>query len=665
MISWKQNLNITGFEKKAPDLSLSRSSTLVAPEEEESHDKFHSAFLNKFGPNHKLLISDLENVPLGTPCDEKKVDGAVTANGYVSRLFVNGWVWEFLSWIVSALCVSGMAFVLGLYNDKRVPIKWPLGITLNAYISVLSAISKYALAVPVDEALGQLRWLYFSDRPRNLIDFELFDDASRGPWGSLALIIHTKAKSLVSLGASITLLSLALDPFYQQLVTYPQRPSDLDRSTVSRIVKYSTDDSLFVNSSNAIYFGSDSAIGSVMRSFYAYPSLFQVPEMAPFCASNDCAWPPFNTLSVCSQCEDISSLLHFDCLPDDGYWRFNWNMSIPAVPTTSCGYFFNSTGPKPMLMSGYAINSSTNAPGEALVTRQLNFRDPRTEEVYWEHSINFKNVPNAIVNFASVSVANAEAAYRNQTPVAHECVLRFCTQKIAARYYKGNYTENILSTFTNHTQRPWPIIMDGDASYNYVQNITIIPPDQDEIFSVDNKTMLQAIFAFDYKLPFYVTQQNTSALPLIRTENDRNDSRLTFLYSVDYWSTRNISNYVADLATAMAHAIRLHPTSSEKVLGSGSLEVYVHISWGWFTLPAMLLIGTLLFLVITMVQSRRQGASVFKTSAVATLANGLDDSTKQRVGSDSLSELFDKACTTKVMLQREMSTIKLRDMNSR
>jgi hypothetical protein len=92
------------------------------------------------------------------------------------------------------MCMSGIALVLGLYNDQRVPTRWPLGITLNAYISVLSAIGKYTMAVPLDEALGQLRWLYFASRPRKLIDFERFDDATRGPWGALALLIYTRAR---------------------------------------------------------------------------------------------------------------------------------------------------------------------------------------------------------------------------------------------------------------------------------------------------------------------------------------------------------------------------------------------------------------------------------------------------------------------------------------
>jgi hypothetical protein len=92
------------------------------------------------------------------------------------------------------MCISGIAVVLGLYSNRRVPTRWPVGITLNAYISVLSAVAKYTMAVPLDEALGQLRWLYFASGPKKLIDFERFDDATRGPWGALALLIYTKAK---------------------------------------------------------------------------------------------------------------------------------------------------------------------------------------------------------------------------------------------------------------------------------------------------------------------------------------------------------------------------------------------------------------------------------------------------------------------------------------
>ncbi|OCL08202.1 hypothetical protein AOQ84DRAFT_278825, partial [Glonium stellatum] len=57
----------------------------------------------------------------------------------------------------------------------------PLGITLNAFVSLLAAIAKGSMLVPVTTYISQPKWHWFS-RPRNLKDFEIFDDASRGPW---------------------------------------------------------------------------------------------------------------------------------------------------------------------------------------------------------------------------------------------------------------------------------------------------------------------------------------------------------------------------------------------------------------------------------------------------------------------------------------------------
>ena len=47
--------------------------------------------------------------------------------------------------------------------------------------------------IPVVECLGQLKWTWFTgSRPRPLIDFQLFDEASRGVFGSFKLLIRFK-----------------------------------------------------------------------------------------------------------------------------------------------------------------------------------------------------------------------------------------------------------------------------------------------------------------------------------------------------------------------------------------------------------------------------------------------------------------------------------------
>lgn len=67
------------------------------------------------------------------------------------------------------------------------------GITLNAFVAVFSAVAKAALILPVSEAIGQLKWIWFRDG-RRLYDFHAFDNASRGPLGSVLLLGTTKGR---------------------------------------------------------------------------------------------------------------------------------------------------------------------------------------------------------------------------------------------------------------------------------------------------------------------------------------------------------------------------------------------------------------------------------------------------------------------------------------
>jgi hypothetical protein len=56
---------------------------------------------------------------------------------------------------------------------------------------------------------------------------QLFNTASRGPLGSLFILLEHKGQSLVSLGALAIVLALIFDPFMQQLLGIPCGKSSL------------------------------------------------------------------------------------------------------------------------------------------------------------------------------------------------------------------------------------------------------------------------------------------------------------------------------------------------------------------------------------------------------------------------------------------------------
>ena len=77
--------------------------------------------------------------------------------------------------------------------DGRAAPQWPLGITLNTLLAFLAAFAKIAFMFPIVEGIGQLKWMWFtSPSPKPLSDFQVFDEASRGTWGSIKLLVQSK-----------------------------------------------------------------------------------------------------------------------------------------------------------------------------------------------------------------------------------------------------------------------------------------------------------------------------------------------------------------------------------------------------------------------------------------------------------------------------------------
>lgn len=117
---------------------------------------------------------------------------------FYDRIVTDWWWWELVSWLVSFSCVMAIVGILLYYDGKRQPSHVIKGITLNATISSFSAIAKVAMILPVSEAIGQLKWLWFK-KENKLSDFLAFDNASRGPWGSLLLLITTMYRLVMQL----------------------------------------------------------------------------------------------------------------------------------------------------------------------------------------------------------------------------------------------------------------------------------------------------------------------------------------------------------------------------------------------------------------------------------------------------------------------------------
>jgi hypothetical protein len=176
-------------------------------------------------------------------------------------------------------------------------------------------------------AIGQCRWLRFAGkRPKKLRELQVFDDASRGPLGSLMLLYHTRLKSLAVLGATLTIVSLGFDPFVQSLIHTDVRTvylNDTGASLTAVMTIVDPGKSICLAWSNLdstqVY---DSVLTLIedyldgLSAAYLTAAISALADDAPSfknvptCPSKNCTWPTYTTIRVCSSCKNITSWVH-------------------------------------------------------------------------------------------------------------------------------------------------------------------------------------------------------------------------------------------------------------------------------------------------------------------------------------------------------------------
>ncbi|CAN9102599.1 unnamed protein product [Alternaria alternata] len=229
-----------------------------------------------------------------------------------SQNILKRWLFEIISLTISAICMNQ-------------PLsEWPLASTVQ---NVLSKIASAALILPISEAIGQLKWAWFrGSESKDMIDFEIFDKASRGAWGSFLLLFRTKGRSLAALGAVLTLLLLAVDTFFQQVTDLPERWELDGFGEIPRVVRYEGDNGNIYEDGYPSTMEDINLRQATLKFFYYNgnkPVPFgsgDRPDIPLSCPSSRCEWDEYDTLGVCSACTDVSELLTYACLTTNLDW---------------------------------------------------------------------------------------------------------------------------------------------------------------------------------------------------------------------------------------------------------------------------------------------------------------------------------------------------------
>lgn len=106
------------------------------------------------------------------------------------RTLLREWRWELATWLLGTCALVGIVTLVAFYRDR--PLKeWTLNIRLATLVAALSQIAQSSLLVSVASCIGQLKWNWFRKK-RPASDLDTFEEASRGPNGSLRLLLRSR-----------------------------------------------------------------------------------------------------------------------------------------------------------------------------------------------------------------------------------------------------------------------------------------------------------------------------------------------------------------------------------------------------------------------------------------------------------------------------------------
>ncbi|KAK1579917.1 uncharacterized protein LY79DRAFT_521731 [Colletotrichum navitas] len=509
------------------------------------------------------------------------------------------WMFEVVSLVVAILATTAIIGVLGAYDGKPLA-SWHFQITINAVIALLATVATATMAVVLSSGISQLKWIHFIRR-RPLSDMEIFDDASRGTWGALMMLIKLRGGLLGSFGAFVVILTLAFNPFAQQIATFHARTTNsTEGATNIRSSQY-----LVALSSQS---ASEGFIPILPFKAAVYNGLFAENgkpwlSLPVNCQTGNCTWEPFETLGVCNSCVDITEFMTRTC--EDG--------SMPEGNLTECGWSV-PLGAK--LKTHAEVFSMT-----PIFPRGLGDMSYST-----------------IMKLVFMGTENQEGVAGDLAPWARQCTLQACVQTVSSSIVNGELKETILHIRTNDTvatatqESLEPIYILGDSSeYLYPIHIKVMMGMRSwfsDLFRTGSASRNQEVISKTISTPDNVIANLTVGISSGETFFD------TDIVQAFYWNyyeyPAGIDMLMNDLATSVTISFRSF--NGTNVTGiAHTVESYIHVEWGFLTVPLLTILLTIIFLSGAIYQTYSHKAKLWKSSMLATLVHGLDRSARERL----------------------------------
>ncbi|KAF4949052.1 hypothetical protein FSARC_13601 [Fusarium sarcochroum] len=496
------------------------------------------------------------------------------------------WIEEII-WCALALGFFAALVAVLSHFDKHPLPDWPLGLSVNTLIALLSTICRAMILVPIERD-------YLSSN----------GIASRGPWGAICLVPKTRGGflSFSTVAALVWATGIATSFVTQSTITFQDENVLVPNANASVHMARSFPQSLLDSG-----FENQDVIEGVTRGAYqaAFYAVNQtLPHVAPTCSTSRCEWPPVSSLGLCASVKNVTEYLEVSG-PKEGTNGIRlYNASLPE------GLGFLNFTDKFHVMANVSSplrQQSEDDDDEVGVPKRRTLSD-------WDADIEATTIAHFFIIHSNAS-PNMKTRFRAVELLWHFCVRTYAIEvtngtdetTISASSIKINSSDSNLNG-----ENEWNsfILSDknGEGSFNVTTSSIHVEIDENfrRAFSGDwsNDPDDRLSSPLTYQLGYNLMSGVAGTTP-----DEEFDSRT--------W--KNLQTYTNHIAEGMTAFLRTADAQGSVEGKSYNRETYMFVRWQWLALLASQVGLTVVFLVAIIIHTARIGVEVVKSSNAAEL----------------------------------------------
>ncbi|PSR79067.1 hypothetical protein BD289DRAFT_375948 [Coniella lustricola] len=598
-------------------------------------------------------------VPLSSPATSPK-----------SQSRVKFWAVETGLALLLLLCIAAIPATLYPHQGQPLP-RWPFSITINALLSIYSMVLKACMAGLVTSCVSQLQWSWYL-RARPLQDITLFRALASDAFGSATwLWKYPVQQPLATLAACIVIVSIAVDPFLQQLV----QPVNCN-AAVSGNASASVPRTNYLQHQDL----PSSLEQAVLGGLFTYPNLTDFD-----CPTGNCTFSEtYSTVAFCSQCIDTSAdvVINESCLVD--VFHTNGSVTTTSGPCnadsrdelTGLWNITTTSSPTPHVFSIQAQKQYEDVLSFNYPTPVLRGEKFGAILGYSDSAIFGTDPANGLEALSGCDNPATNDTWRCKGYGAAECSLQPCIKTYSCSIEAGIVNETVVEQ-TSFDQL-WGFgepgttlngldvdeqlfgLVDMNCITDYDrQNLTLagyattqasrwlpynITFDPSTAIVNSSSAFPQSLLAqdclyiIDTYFPLHLAEDTLSSLLVGSVTRSLDESgtssfeytfagtqQLVQLYDSGNVSLDTIESTFVNLAQALTLWTRQNGASNYSHRAAGNVLHYavcVQVHWAWISLPAALAGLVLVLFALTIVITAQQKAPMWKDSALPLLLYG-------------------------------------------